>query len=272
MSQIGVTETAPTCVYGSVKPSSKIYGGINATLGEFPWVAMILRNGVFLCGSTIIDPTHVLTAAHCFDSYSNSTSYEIFAGRLTFNLDVIDEGQQRISIRSFTIHEGYNKQSASKVNDLAVITLTSPLTITNYVTPACLPSSSDSLDQYCTVVGWGSTEDQQKPPSVLLKVRLQTYNATECLKTFEQTSQNIFTFVSANSICAANGTYGGLDACKGDSGGPLMCMKQSPDNSFRYLVFGIVSNGNGCALPGEPGVYTRVANYLDWIYDKIQQS
>lgn len=67
---------------------------------------------------------------------------------------------------------------------------------------------------------------------------------------------------AAESICAGD-IDGGRDACQGDSGGPLFC--QSISNKEEWYLAGVVSHGNGCARPGEFGVYTRVALYLDWI-------
>jgi len=64
-------------------------------------------------------------------------------------------------------------------------------------------------------------------------------------------------------ICAGY-AEGGRDSCQGDSGGPLFC-KSVSDQSI-YYVAGIVSHGEGCARPDEPGVYTRVALFLDWIH------
>jgi hypothetical protein len=66
--------------------------------------------------------------------------------------------------------------------------------------------------------------------------------------------------ISDNMLCAGidNGT---IDACFGDSGGPLIVQ------SAGTWQAGIVSWGpsNGCGLTGLFGVYTKISNYTDWI-------
>ena len=57
----------------------------------------------------------------------------------------------------------------------------------------------------------------------------------------------------------------GASIFQGDSGGPLVCRNEQN----KLAVTGIVSVGLGCALEDYPGVYTRVANFRQWIMQKI---
>eukprot|EP00095_Tigriopus_kingsejongensis_P005800 maker-scaffold88_size394946-snap-gene-2.25 protein:Tk05800 transcript:maker-scaffold88_size394946-snap-gene-2.25-mRNA-1 annotation:"GH21133" len=60
-------------------------------------------------------------------------------------------------------------------------------------------------------------------------------------------------------------SYGGKDACVGDSGGPLW--KWIGKKRPRAFAIGVVSRGRGCARKDNPGIYTRVKKYLDWIFE-----
>jgi len=51
----------------------------------------------------------------------------------------------------------------------------------------------------------------------------------------------------------------------GDSGGPIF---QWTGDYWEQV--GIVSRGNGCAEPGNPGVYTRLSYYYNWINDILK--
>lgn len=50
---------------------------------------------------------------------------------------------------------------------------------------------------------------------------------------------------------------------QGDSGGPMVIQEEQS-----WVLAGVISWGIGCAEANQPGVYTRISEFRDWI-DKI---
>ena len=91
----------------------------------------------------------------------------------------------------------------------------------------------------------------------LLKVEVPFVSTDDCNQSYNGNGYSI----TDGMICAGEK---GKDSCQGDSGGPMVANV----NGTSVLV-GVVSWGIGCAQEGYPGVYARVANYIDWIEETM---
>lgn len=131
-----------------------------------------------------------------------------------------------------------------------------------FVQPICLPDPGSSFPagQKCQIAGWGHVNENVTGYSSSLQEALVPLVADHKCSSPEVYGMDI----SPNMLCAGYFDCKS-DACQGDSGGPLVCEK----NGVAYL-YGIISWGDGCGRLNKPGVYTRVANYVDWINDRIR--
>nr|CAD7264471.1 unnamed protein product [Timema shepardi] len=100
-------------------------------------------------------------------------------------------------------------------------------------------------------------------PSVLQEVSVPVINNTVCETMYR--SAGYIEHIPEIFICAG-WRKGGFDSCEGDSGGPMVI--QRPDK--RWLLAGVISWGIGCAEPNQPGVYTRISEFRDWINQILQ--
>lgn len=260
-------------------PQSRIVGGTDAPAGQFPWMTAIVPRTKdnafegFTCGGTLIQPTWVLSAAHCFFDPGNNLNrdpddfYDVVIGR-----DVLTkEGTgERIPVRRFIIFPEYPPRQAelkALVGDIALLELERPSS--QPFVPIAKPEDDALLTDgtFSTLLGWGGllprggqlNVDPPEPPQEFSD-RLQL--AQVPIVSNPICNQGAFPQAGSiiDSMLCAGFAEGGIDSCQGDSGGPLLI------NSGRGLIqVGVVSIGFGCAQPQSFGIYTRVSSFADWV-------
>jgi secreted trypsin-like serine protease len=99
-----------------------------------------------------------------------------------------------------------------------------------------------------TIVGWGATEEGGDVPDNLQEARVPI--------TTDQYCAGAYSDFDARTMVCAGFPQGGVDTCQGDSGGPMF----GTTSAGALRVVGTTSFGEGCARPGKPGVYARVAD------------
>ncbi|CAB3239924.1 unnamed protein product [Arctia plantaginis] len=238
-----------------IQDEERIVGGHNAQQNEWPWIVALFNAGRQFCGGSLMDDTHVLSAAHCV---AHMTSWDV--ARLTaklgdHNIKTNAETQHiERKIKRVVRHRGFDMRTL--YNDVAVLTLDQPVTFTKNVRPICLPVGGRSTYQgnIGTVIGWGSLRESGPQPSVLQEVSIPIWSNYECKLKYGNAAPG---GIVDHMLCAGKAS---MDSCSGDSGGPLMV-----NENGRWTQVGIVSWGIGCGKGQYPGVYTRVTYFMPWI-------
>ncbi|XP_044740915.1 proclotting enzyme-like [Chrysoperla carnea] len=236
----------------------RIVGGHNADIGEWPWIAALFNGGRQFCGGSLIDNMHILSAAHCV---AHMSSWDV--ARLTVRLgdhniktnSEVNHIEKRV--KRVVRHRGFD--SRTLYNDVAILTLDSPVQFSRQVRPICLPSSGGTFaGKTATVIGWGSLRESGPQPAILQEVNIPIWSNGECRAKYGPAAPG---GIVEHMLCAGQASR---DSCSGDSGGPLMV------NEGRWTQVGIVSWGIGCGKGQYPGVYTRVTHFLPWINKNLK--
>uniref|UniRef100_F6TCQ7 Hepsin n=1 Tax=Callithrix jacchus TaxID=9483 RepID=F6TCQ7_CALJA len=191
--------------------------------------------------------------------------WRVFAGAVA---QASPHGLQ-LGVQAVIYHGGYlpfrDPNSEENSNDIALVHLSSPLPLTEYIQPVCLPAAGQALvdGKICTVTGWGNTQYYGQQAGVLQEARVPIISNDVCNGADFYGNQ-----IKPKMFCAGY-PEGGIDACQGDSGGPFVC-EDSISRTPRWRLCGIVSWGTGCALAQKPGVYTKVSDFREWIFQAIK--
>lgn len=225
-----------------------VVGGKPADLDRSPWVVYLsIGRGREFCGGALAAPDKVVTAAHCVHR-TPAKDLRIVAGRQRTNTSA---GTEASAVDVWTDPQ---YRGPYEGHDVAVVTLDQQLP-----QPAIRLAGPDDDALHrpgarAEVYGWGATRESGPASTTLRTAGVPLREDRACSDAYGPK------FVPGAMVCAGR-PEGGVDSCQGDSGGPL--------TSGGRLI-GVVSYGDGCARPGKPGVYARVATYSRELQEQLK--
>ncbi|XP_037300120.1 phenoloxidase-activating enzyme isoform X2 [Manduca sexta] len=268
-------------------------GGNQTFIDQYPWLVVIeyehpIEKNKLMCGGALISGKYVLTAAHCVTGAIlkegtpkyvrlgeyNTTNKGPDCFRLSDHELDCTEDMILAPIEEIIVHPKYDRFDPHKRHDIALIRLKIYAPYTDFIRPICLPkvdyALSPPLNFTFFVAGWGlyfeNKTKQFRKSEVKLHVEVPYVVRDQCqtaVRSLKGAENIVF---RSGQICA--GGVSGKDACRGDSGGPLMYLSRE---GWKFEVVGLVGAGASiCGQAGIPGVYTYVYEYLPWIRQNMR--
>uniref|UniRef100_A0A182IRY1 Uncharacterized protein n=1 Tax=Anopheles atroparvus TaxID=41427 RepID=A0A182IRY1_ANOAO len=246
-------------------PEPRIVGGTKAAFGRWPWQISLRqwRTSTYLhkCGAALLNENWAITAAHCVDNVPPSDLL-LRLGEYDLALEEEPYGYQERRVQIVASHPQFDPRTFEY--DLALLRFYEPVIFQPNIIPVCVPENDENfIGRTAFVTGWGRLYEDGPLPSVLQEVTVPVIENKICETMYR--SAGYIEHIPHIFICAG-WKKGGYDSCEGDSGGPMVIQRTDK----RFLLAGVISWGIGCAEPNQPGVYTRISEFRDWINQILQ--
>ncbi|NWV73795.1 ENTK Enteropeptidase, partial [Dasyornis broadbenti] len=232
---------------------TRIVGGSDARREAWPWIVSLHFNFQPVCGASLVSDEWLVTAAHCvYGRQLKPSRWQAVLG-LYVQSDLTQPSTVVQNIDRIIINPHYMKET--KDSDIALMHLQHKVQYTDYIQPICLPGKNQQFlpGINCSIAGWGNIRNEGPTSNTLQEAEVPLISNEKCQQWMPKYN------ITENMLCAGY-DMGGIDSCQGDSGGPLTF-----EDGDKWFLVGVVSFGEGCALPQRPGVYVRVTMFVDWI-------
>jgi endonuclease G len=227
----------------------EVIGGSAAAAGTWPDVAGVLYpdqgSDEALCSGTLIAPSIVITAGHCYTD--NFVPDNVLIG--TNSLAHPEQGE------TIAVRTGLVAPNPETNEDVTALILAQPSTRT----PRALAT------------GWAAVDIQNGAKVELVGYGAINSNGDQFVDALQQAETTVTDFNCTKSAgCRPadqpNGELGaggnGIDTCPGDSGGPLYL-----ETSYGTFLAGVTSRGysNSTVVCSGGGIYERPDKFVAWL-------
>ncbi len=255
-----------------LKRAPRIVGGSPTDVARHPWQTSInaspeafLGNGLdrHLCGGTLVAPTIVVSAAHCFFDvlepgppdldFDSATLYSVISGRSVLSGGL---GEESSLATYYVFTDGAGEPLFNPFTlewDVVLIELSNPSSAGTIKLAGPGEEPTWAAGQPAFISGWGATSEGGNGTDSLLEARIAMLADSTCVDLYAGSATGP---VLPETMVCAGVLAGGVDSCQGDSGGPLTV----PVSGGGFRLVGDTSFGEGCARPNRPGVYGRLAD------------